>query len=114
LYKVSYWLRHENPEIAKLVAEIETEQHELSPYWLLKYNVLTNGEVDKLKTAVMNAVYEYKKNHILIRINDIQKELSKYGDGELSDEQRFYLAEQNHLERVKMLLAGKLNQTIIY
>lgn len=114
LYKISYWLRHENPEIAKLVAEIETEQHELSPYWLLKYNVLTNGEVDKLKTAVMNAVYEYKKNHVLIRIKDIQKELSKYGDGELSDEQRFYLAEQNHLERVKMLLAGKLNQTIIY
>ncbi|MNU67260.1 DNA primase [compost metagenome] len=114
LFKVSYWLRHENPEIAKLVAEIETEQHELSPYWLLKYSVLTNGEIDKLKAAVMNAVYEYKKNHVLNRLKEIEKELGKFHPGELTDEQRSFLAEFIVLERVKMSIAGKLNQTIIH
>ncbi|WP_430406583.1 DNA primase [Fluviicola sp.] len=114
LFKVSYWLRHENPEIAKLVAEIETEKYELSPQWLLKYGVLTNTEVDNLKATVMNAVYEYKKNNILIRIKEIENELGKFHAADLTDEQRLFLGEQRILERVKMSIAGKLNQTIIH
>ena len=114
LYKVSFWLRHENPEVVQWITEIETEQYELSPKWLSKYNVDTNREIDKLKTTVMNGIYAFKKLRVMQRIEQIQKELGELSES-MSDEQlRDLLSEQIVLERVKMSIAGKLNQTIIH
>lgn len=112
LYKVSYWLRHENPEIARWVAEIETEKYELSPQWRLKYNVETNEEIDKLKSAVIHSIYAYKKKYVLTRMYAIQAELGNLGN-DITDEQfQDLLSELVVLERVKMSLMSKLNQTI--
>lgn len=112
LYKVSYWLRHQDPEIANWVAEIETDEHELSPQWLLKYNVETNGEIDKLKMLVINSIYGYKKKYVLARIKEINNEFVELGK-DITDEQfQDLLSEQVVLERVKMSLMSKLNQTI--
>jgi DNA primase len=114
LFKVSYWLRHENPEIVQFITEIETEQYELSPQWLLKYSVDTNREIDKLKSTVMNAIYAFKKLRVMQRIAQIQKELNELA-GDITQEQfQDLLSEQIVLERVKMSIAGKLNQTIIH
>lgn len=112
LYKVSYWLRHQDPEIAKWVAEIETDEHELSPQWLLKYNVETNGEIDKLKTLVINSIYGYKKKYVLGRIKEITAELQELGENITDEQFQDLLSEQVVLERVKMSLMSKLNQTI--
>ena len=114
LYGISHWLRHENPDIASLVAEIETQKHELSPNWLIKYNVNTNTESDKLKILVMSAIYEYKKRYVLNRIKEIEKEFGRFHISDLTDEQILLIAEQKILEQVKMSIAGKLNQTIIH
>lgn len=114
LFKVSYWLRHENSEIVQFITEIETEQYELSPQWLLKYSVDTNREIDKLKSTVMNAIYAFKKLRVMQRIAQIQKELNELA-GDITQEQfQDLLSEQIVLERVKMSIAGKLNQTIIH
>ncbi|MDF3027306.1 MAG: primase [Fluviicola sp.] len=112
LYKVSYWLRHQDPEIAKWVAEIETDEHELSPQWLLKYNVETNGELDKLKPLVINSIYGYKKKYVLSRIKEITAELQELGENITDEQFQDLLSEQVVLERVKMSLMSKLNQTI--
>ena len=114
LYKVSFWLRHENPEIVQLITEIETEQYELSPQWLLKYSVDTNREIDKLKSTVMNAIYAFKKLRVIQRIEQIQKELTELADSITEEQFQDLLSEQIVLERVKMSIAGKLNQTIIH
>lgn len=114
LYKVSFWLRHENPEVVQWITEIETEQYELSPKWLSKYNVDTNREIDKLKTTVMNGVYAFKKLRVMQRIEQIQKELGELSDHMTDEQLRDLLSEQIVLERVKMSIAGKLNQTIIH
>lgn len=114
LYKISYWLRHENPEIVQLITEIETEQYELSPQWLLKYNVDTNREVDKLKNTVMNAIYAFKKLRVMQRIEHIQKELTDLAENITEEQFQDLLSEQIVLERVKMSIANKLNQTIIH
>lgn len=114
LFKVSFWLRHENPEIVHLVTEIETEQYELSPQWLLKYSVDTNREIDKLKSTVMNAIYAFKKLRVMQRIEQIQKELNELADTITEEQFQDLLSEQIVLERVKMSIAGKLNQTIIH
>ncbi|MNJ97521.1 DNA primase [compost metagenome] len=114
LYKVSFWLRHENPEIVQWITEIETEQYELSPKWLSKYNVDTNREIDKLKTTVMNGIYAFKKLRVMQRIEQIQKELGELSENMTDEQLRDLLSEQIVLERVKMSIAGKLNQTIIH
>ena len=114
LYKISYWLRHEKSEIVQLITEIETEQYELSPQWLLKYNVDTNREVDKLKNTIMNAIYAFKKLRVMQRIEQIQKELTDLADNITEEQFQDLLSEQIVLERVKMTIAGKLNQTIIH
>jgi len=112
LYKVSYWLRHQDTEIAKWVAEIETDEHELSPQWLLKYNVDTNGELDKLKALIINSIYGYKKKYVLARIKEITAELQELGENITDEQFQDLLSEQVVLERVKMSLMSKLNQTI--
>lgn len=114
LYKVSFWLRHKNPEIVQWITEIETEQYELSPKWLSKYNVDTNREIDKLKTTVMNGIYAFKKLRVMQRIEQIQKELGELSENMTDEQLRDLLSEQIVLERVKMSIAGKLNQTIIH
>ena len=97
-----------------LVTEIETEQYELSPQWLLKYSVDTNREIDKLKSTVMNAIYAFKKLRVMQRIEQIQKELNELADTITEEQFQDLLSEQIVLERVKMSIAGKLNQTIIH
>ncbi len=114
LYKVSYWMRHENQEIVQFITEIETDQYELSPQWLLKYSVDTNREIDKLKSTVMNVIYAFKKLRVMQRIEKIQKELKDLADEVTQEQFQDLLSEQIVLEKIKMLLAGKLNQTIIH
>lgn len=112
LYKISYWLRHENPEIVQWITEIETEQYELSPKWLSKYNVDTNREIDKLKTTVMSGIYAFKKLRVMQRIDEIRKELNELGENLSGEQLQDLLSEQIVMERVKMSIMGKLNQTL--
>ena len=111
LYKTSFWLKHQDQEIVQFVTEIETEEHELSPMWLSKYNVDTNREIDKIKPAVMGAIYAFKNYSIQERISVIRKELEATGedDGEkIAD----LLSEQIILERVKLSISAKLGRII--
>lgn len=112
LYKTSFWLKHQNQAIVQFVTEIETEEHELSPMWLSKYNVDTNREIDKIKSAVMGAIYAFKNYHIQQRIGSIRKELEETGDDDVKVAD--LLSEQIMLERVKLMISAKLGRTITY
>lgn len=111
LYKPSYWLRQPDQEIVQFVTAIETEAHEISPKWLSKYNVDTNREVDKLKDAVMGAIYVFKTKAVADRIAAIRSELENCGT-ENMEQIADLLAEQIILERVKQTLASRLGRII--
>lgn len=113
LFKSSYWIKHTDQEIVQWVSDIETDVHELSPQWLIKYNVDTNREIDKIKNAVMSAIYAFKSHYVLKRIAAIREELEKLAG---ADEEKMIdlLSEQIILERVKMSLAQKLGRTIMH
>ena len=113
LYKSSYWIKHPDQEIVQWVSNVETDIHELSPQWLIKYNVDTNREIDKIKNAVMSAIYAFKSHYVLKRIATIRQELEKLAG---TDEEKMMdlLSEQIILERVKMSLAQKLGRTIMH
>lgn len=112
LYKPSYWLKHSDQEIVQWVSEVETEAHELSPQWLIKYNVDTNREIDKMKSAVMGAIYSFKNYCVNQRIFTIRKELSELS-AEEHEKMTDLLSEQIILEKVKMTIASKLGRTIM-
>lgn len=112
IFQASYWLKSHDQEIVKIACEFETDNYELSHKWLTKYNVDTKTEVDKLRTLVMNAVYNLKKQLILEQIKSVQTSLNEKGNELSAEEQRDILSELIVLERIKMALSQKLNQTI--
>lgn len=113
LYKTSYWLKNGDQEIVQFVTGIETDEHEISPMWLSKYSVDTNREIDKLKEAVMGAVYAFKSRAIQNRIGLIRKELETV-ETENMERINDLISEQIILERVKQSIAIKLGRIITH
>ncbi|MCC6702153.1 MAG: DNA primase [Fluviicola sp.] len=113
LYKTSYWLKHSDQEIVQWVSEIESDEHELSPQWLLKYNVDTNREIDKIKMTVMGGIYAFKNFRVMSRIKEIRVEIGLI-DANDHEKLNDLISEQIILERVKMSIAAKLGRTIMH
>jgi DNA primase len=112
LFKSSYWLRHHDQEIVRFVTGIETEEHEISPMWLSKYNVDTNREIDKLREAVIGGIYAFKSHFVLNRISEIRKELETTGSDDMNRISDL-LSEQIILEKVKQSIALKLGRILL-
>lgn len=113
LYKPSYFMRHENQEIVKIVSEIETENYELSNNWLLMHSIDTNTELDKLKRAVLDGIYAFKSEKIQHRISEIRSELSEAIEMENESLIEDLLVEQVTLEKIKMALSAELGRIIL-
>lgn len=113
LYKPSYFMRHENQEIVKIVSEIETENYELSNNWLLMHSIDTNTELDKLKRAVLDGIYAFKSEKIQHRISEIRSELSEAIEMENNSLIEDLLVEQVTLEKIKMALSAELGRIIL-
>lgn len=113
LYKPSFFMRHENQEIVKVVSEIETENYELSNNWLLMHSIDTNTELDKLKRAVLDGVYAFKSEKIQHRIAEIRTELSEAIEMENQSHIEDLLVEQVTLEKIKMALSAELGRIIL-
>lgn len=112
LFKPSFFLKHEDQEIVKFVSEIESEEHELSPQWLSKYNIETKTELDKLSVAIMSSIYSFKVGKIDQRIQEIEVELSEL-DQNMNDEKLMdLLSEKMVLDKVKKMFSEKLGRII--
>lgn len=113
LYRSSFFIRHEDQEIVKIVSEIETENYELSHNWLNKYQIDTNTELDKLKRAVIDGIYAFKSSKIQFRIREIQSELVEVM--EMDDPKRIeeLLIEQMLLEKIKVAISAQLGRIIL-
>ncbi len=110
-YKPSFWQRHTNQEIVKLIVEIETDKHDLSQQWFTKYNVDTKSEVDKLQQAVMNAIYNLKLAYIKQEYEALENKL-RASEKELTEEELIELTSSMViLNQVKLKLAKELNRS---
>ena len=113
LYKSSFFLRHEDQEIVKFVSEIESEEHEISPGWLIEKQIETYTELDKLQQAIMGSIYSFKAGKINQRINEIYQ-LLKEVDKNMDDQKLMdLLSEQMALEKVKKMISEKLGRIIL-
>jgi DNA primase len=112
LYTTSYLKRLEDQEIVAFVSDIESRDIELSSQWLLKYNIVTRSESDRLDELVLNTIYSFKASKIEERISGIQKKLKDNDDLDESSLMDL-LAEQMAYERIKILLSEKLGRIIL-
>ena len=105
--------QHENSEIAIMAVDVLTEKDELSPQWITQ-KVKIKREIDNLDRAVMEAIYSYKTAKVKYEIDQIQNQMEDLGSGE---EDMLTLVElfnrQKQLDKVKMILSGKLGRRII-
>lgn len=113
LYKSSFFMRHEDQEIVKVISEIEADDYELSHNWLKKHNIDTNTELDKLKRAVIDGIYAFKSDKIQQRIAEIREELVEVS--EMDDHQKVedLLIEQITLEKIKVAISAELGRIVL-
>ena len=109
LHEDSYFLRHSNPEIARVAADIMSDKHEVSPNWL-EQGVHINREVDKLGQAVLSCIYSYKNTKIKLEMKKIQDEIESLDADAQFEDVMILMARQKQLEQVKVIFASKLGR----
>lgn len=113
LYKSSVLKRQEDQEIVQFVSSVESNEQEISLNWLMKYNIQTTRDVDKLNRAVPGAIYAFKLYKIEKRINEIRKGLNEKGSTISDEELNDLVSEQIALEKIKREFSQQLGRTIL-
>jgi len=106
------FVKHEDPEISRLSADLLSESHELSKIWINKQTYVETEEM-KLKDIVPDVVLKFKSDRIMLRLKEIMKELEaavKTGDKDkILDLQK---RDQNLKSALKMI-SDRLGKRII-
>ncbi len=111
LYEASYFLRHENQAIVQFVANIESNEQELSHNWVTRYKIQTKSEADDLYQTVVQAIYRFKLSWVEQKINQIRSELDQ--NTLQDDDLLLALGELVSLEKIKILLSEQIGITLI-
>jgi DNA primase len=111
-HEVSYFIRHTNPDVARLAADIMSDIHEISPNWT-EQNVRVNKEVDKLEQAVMSCLYSLKNTRVILEMKKIQQEIESLDMENQMDDILMLMARQKKLEEAKIQFSLKLGRIII-
>lgn len=112
-FRPSHFMRQEDQEIVRIVSEIETDNYELSQNWLNKYNIDTNTELDKLKSAVLHGIYAFKTDKLQQRIDEIRTELAEVAEMDDFKKVEDLLVEQITLEKVKSAFSAQLGRIVL-
>jgi len=106
------FVKHEDPSISRLSADLLSESHELSRIWRNKQTFVETEEM-KLKEIVPDAVLKFKSDKIKVRLKKIMHELEeavKSGDSErILDLQKM---DQN-LKTALRMISERLGKRII-
>ncbi len=70
------FVKHEDPEISRLSADLLSESHELSRIWRNKQTFVETEEM-KLKDIIPDVVLKFKSDKIKVRLKDIMHELEE-------------------------------------
>jgi hypothetical protein len=111
IYSVSYFQNLEDQKLVNFISNLESLESELSPNWILKFNISTKTEEKDLLQTVSNLLCNFKYNKVNEHILLLQGKLK---DPELSNENMMdILAEQMAYEQVKKVLTGQLGRIIL-
>ena len=106
------FVKHEDPEISKLSADILSETYQLSRIWKDKQTFVETEEM-KLKDIVPDAVLKFKSDKIKVRLKEIMQQLE---EAVKSGDQERILALQKNDQNLKLamrMISEKLGKRII-
>ncbi len=110
LYGPKTFLNGEDQEIVRLVADIQSVEHNLSNNWYLKHRIDTKSEEDKLEQAAMGTIYNYKLMVIERERARISKKLKELGERGDDVEIIALLNEQMKYDRAKQIIYNELGR----
>ena len=110
LYGPKTFLNGEDQEIVRLVADIQSVEHNLSNNWYLKHRIDTKSEEDKLEQAAMGTIYNYKLMVIERERSRISKKLKELGERGDDVEIIALLNEQMKYDRAKQIIYNELGR----
>jgi DNA primase len=103
------FINNSDPDISKLVIDIFSVQHDLSPGWAAN-KINTTTEEMQLSLAVIRVLYAFQLSKLTALIFKNQGQLKTEKD---SEKQMELLQEQVNLQQIKLQLAAKLGRIIL-
>ncbi len=107
--KVSYFVNHPNPEVAKFCINVLSTAYDLSPNWMEKKQIYVKSEKDHLKMSVFNSILSYKLSVLEKSIKDLQKQLKNATDDSVMEILNSIAKKENQ----KKLISKELGRTVL-
>ena len=111
VYSIKFFQNVEDQLLVNFISSLDSFESELSPNWILKYNIQTRTEDGDLLQTVSNLLANFKyhkvNEHILLLQDKLKNSTVSHEDILL------ILAEQMAYERVKKELTGQLGRIIL-
>ena len=111
VYSIRFFQNLEDQLLVNFISSLDSFESELSPNWILKYNIQTRTEDGDLLQTVSNLLANFKyhkvNEHILLLQDKLKNSTVSHEDILL------ILAEQMAYERVKKELTGQLGRIIL-
>lgn len=111
VYSIKFFQNLEDQLLVNFINSLDSFESELSPNWILKYNIQTRTEDGDLLQTVSNLLANFKYHKVNEHILLLQDKLK---NSTVSNEDiLLILAEQMAFERVKKELTGQLGRIIL-
>ena len=107
--KLSYFVNHPTPEVAKFCIDVVSSPHDLSPNWLEKKQIYVKSEKDHLRTSVLNSILSYKLSVLEKSIKDLQKQLKNAAEDDIMT----ILGQIAKKENQKKFISKELGRTVL-
>jgi DNA primase len=107
--KLSYFVNHPNPEVAKFCIDVMSNPYELSPNWMDKKNIYVKSEKDHLKMSVVNSIFSYKLSILEKELQKLKEDLKTVPEDQLMDLLKTIAKKENQ----KKDISSQLGRTVL-
>ena len=107
--KLSYFVNHPNPDVAKFCIDVMSSPYELSPNWVEKKQIYVNTEKDHLKMSVVNSVFSFKLSILERDIKDLQLTLKSAPEKDIMEILKAIAKKENN----KKIISSQLGRTVL-
>ena len=113
IYDPKFFLKNEDQNIVKLVADFNSSKHELSTNWLTKFKIGTLTESQKLYQTLYESLYAFKIMKLDEQLLAIREMTNPNHEGYDESKNDQHLLEIVKLTKIRTVLANELSRIIV-
>lgn len=107
----SYFINHENKDVARFSVDQLLEKYDLSPNWMDEKNIYVKSEErDQLSMSIQNSVFSYKLSVLERDIQELRQTLKDSNNDEEIEEALLSISKK---ENQKKFLSGELGRIVL-